>query len=108
LAQEGISVRVVDARFAKPLDGALMEECARRCKAVLTLEEGCLAGGFGSAVLEHLAAVDCMPTVFKRLGVPDLWVEHGTQAEQLAECGLDRASIASSARLALAAARAKG
>jgi len=107
LAKEGISVRVVDARFAKPLDGALMEETAQRCAAVLTLEEGCLAGGFGSAVLEHLARAGQVPKAFRSLGVPDAWVEHGTPAELLADCGLDSASIAESARQALAAARGK-
>ncbi|MES2201343.1 MAG: 1-deoxy-D-xylulose-5-phosphate synthase [candidate division FCPU426 bacterium] len=93
LAGEGIQVRVVDARFAKPLDEALFLECARNFDVVLTVEDANLSGGFGSGVLETLAAQGRVPKHFVRLGVPDEFVEHGTQDQLRQACGYDAAGI---------------
>ena len=98
LAADGLSLRVVDARFAKPLDGGLMEDCARRFDVLLTAEDGVVAGGFGTAVLEHLAGLGLVPAQFARLGVPDEFVEHGTPEQLRAQCGYDAAGIAAKAR----------
>ncbi len=102
LEAEGISARVVDARFAKPLDADLVADCARACPALLTVEEGNLAGGFGSAVLECLADQGIAVPALRRLGVPDRFIEHGTQAQLRAECGIDARGIAGAARALVA------
>jgi 1-deoxy-D-xylulose-5-phosphate synthase len=93
LAGQGIRLRVVDARFAKPLDEALFLECARHFELLLTAEDGVINGGFGSGVLEMLADKGSVPKHFVRLGVGDEFVEHGTP-EQLREgCGYDAPGI---------------
>jgi 1-deoxy-D-xylulose-5-phosphate synthase len=94
LAKDGLSLQVVDARFAKPLDAGLIEDCARRFDVLLTVEDGVVAGGFGTGVLEHLADRGMVPAHFARLGVPDLFVEHGTPEQLRAKCGYDAAGIA--------------
>jgi 1-deoxy-D-xylulose-5-phosphate synthase len=106
LEKEGIQARVVDARFAKPLDASLMADCARQCKAMVTIEEGTVVGGFGSAVLESLAHQNALPKVFEIMGVPDKPIEHGSPQALLAQCGLDVEGIVQAARRALAAAKA--
>jgi 1-deoxy-D-xylulose-5-phosphate synthase len=87
--QYGLRVGVVNARFVKPLDTATVLKAIEECSFVLTVEEGCLMGGFGSAVLE--AANDAgLPTAHvRRLGLPDRYVLHAERDEQLAEVGLD-------------------
>ena len=93
LASRGISVAVLNARFIKPLDAARIVALARRCGAVVTLEEHSAAGGFGSAVLEALAAAGVsVPT--RCLGIPDRLIEHGNPATILSSLGLDSAGIA--------------
>jgi 1-deoxy-D-xylulose-5-phosphate synthase len=93
LAAAGIQVRVVDARFAKPLDEALFLDCARNFDILVTVEDENIAGGFGSGVLELLADKGCVPKHFLRLGVGDEFIEHGTP-EQLRElCGYDTAGM---------------
>jgi 1-deoxy-D-xylulose-5-phosphate synthase len=78
LAEEGISAAVINGRFAKPLDAALIGEIARRARCVLTVEEGTKLGGFGSAVLETLSEMGIvLPT--KTLGLPDWYIEQGPQ-----------------------------
>ncbi|TLY32764.1 MAG: 1-deoxy-D-xylulose-5-phosphate synthase [Nitrospirae bacterium] len=79
LADEGISAAVVNARFVKPLDHALIAQVARQVKCLVTVEEGCRMGGFGSAVLEALSdqGIVHMPT--RVLGLPDKYVEQGPQ-----------------------------
>jgi 1-deoxy-D-xylulose-5-phosphate synthase len=91
-AAERLGATVANMRFAKPLDTALVLQLARGHDAVVTLEEGCLAGGAGSAVLEALsmAGVD---TPVLRLGLPDEFVEHGDPATLHALFGLDAAGI---------------
>ena len=79
-------------RFAKPLDVALVTELARSHEAIVTVEEGCLMGGAGSAVLEALAAAGLQTPVLN-LGLPDEFIEHGDPAKLLALCGLDAAGI---------------
>jgi len=80
--EENISVGVVNARFVKPLDRALLLSHAACIPLLVTMEDHVLAGGFGSAVLEALQEADC-PTGVERIGWPDKFVEHGTNAEVL-------------------------
>jgi 1-deoxy-D-xylulose-5-phosphate synthase len=107
LAAEGIAVSVVDARFVKPLDEELVVRESRRARRVVTVEEGCLPGGFGSAVLETLERHGLVAEgiLVRRLGIPDAFITHGDQAAQRAELGIDRDGIARACR-ELAAARA--
>ena len=81
LRGKGISAAVVNARFAKPLDSELILPLARRIGRVLTIEENVLAGGFGSAVLEMFEEHGEHPHNFRRIGIRDVFVEHGSQAE---------------------------
>ncbi|MFC6222615.1 1-deoxy-D-xylulose-5-phosphate synthase [Hymenobacter artigasi] len=97
LAAEGFSVGHYDMRFCKPLDEEMLRDVAHRYRAIVTVEDGCLPGGFGSAVLEFLADHGFqLPVV--RLGIPDRVVEHGTQDELYKECGFDAAGIAQAVR----------
>lgn len=82
----------VDLRFAKPLDEALLLDIARSHRRLITLEDGVLQGGVGSAVLEVLADHG-VPTPTRRLGIPDRFIEHGTVPQLYALCGLDTAAI---------------
>lgn len=92
LAAKGISAAHYDLRFAKPLDEVMLHEVFGKFKKVITVEDGCLQGGVGSAILEFMADNDYKCTV-KRLGIPDKYIEHGTQPELWAECGYDAAAI---------------
>lgn len=92
LKLEGISVAVYDARFAKPLDENMLHEIFQKFDRVITLEDGCLMGGFGSAVLEFVADNGYSNRIH-RLGIPDKVIEHGEQMELYAECGYDVAGI---------------
>ncbi|MDR4473939.1 MAG: 1-deoxy-D-xylulose-5-phosphate synthase [Nitrospira sp.] len=78
LAQEGISAAVVNARFAKPLDTELILKTAKNVRCLVTVEEGCKMGGFGSAVLETLSEAGLMLRT-KVLGLPDWYIEQGPQ-----------------------------
>ncbi|MDR2862621.1 MAG: hypothetical protein LBV54_01905, partial [Puniceicoccales bacterium] len=78
----GISVGIVNARFAKPLDTALLEQHAAQAKLIVSLEDHVLAGGFGSGVLEVLQEQPLLPGIV-RIGWPDEFVEHGTSPEEL-------------------------
>jgi 1-deoxy-D-xylulose-5-phosphate synthase len=82
-----------DMRYVKPLDEALLHHIFSKFNKVITIEDGCIQGGFGSAVLEFMADHGYSATV-KRLGIPDRVVEHGEQRELHAECGFDPAGIA--------------
>jgi 1-deoxy-D-xylulose-5-phosphate synthase len=92
LLKRGISAGVVNARFVKPIDEEMITAEAVRTGRILTVEEGSLQGGFGSAVLEVLESRG-VHAVVKRQGIPDSFVEHGTQAELLSELGLDAEGI---------------
>ncbi|MCK9230262.1 MAG: 1-deoxy-D-xylulose-5-phosphate synthase [Syntrophales bacterium] len=94
LAERGIDVSVVNSRFVKPLDEKLVCEVAADTGRVVTVEENVLMGGFGSAVLELYQERGCMPAVMKRLGIPDRFIEHGTQKELRERCGIDAGGIA--------------
>ncbi|MBG6081602.1 1-deoxy-D-xylulose-5-phosphate synthase [Rubrivivax gelatinosus] len=96
-AAEKLGATVVDMRFVKPMDEALVLEMARRHEALVTVEEGCVMGGAGSAVLECLAAAGATTPVLQ-LGIPDRFVEHGDPAKLLSMLGLDAAGIEASIR----------
>jgi 1-deoxy-D-xylulose-5-phosphate synthase len=91
-AAEKLDATVANMRFAKPLDVELVLELARTHEALVTVEEGCLPGGAGSAVMEALQAAGVNVPVLA-LGLPDSFIEHGDPAKLLAQCGLDAAGI---------------
>ncbi len=91
-AGASLGATVADMRFAKPLDAELVLELARTHDGLVTVEEGCVAGGAGSAVLECLAAAGVLVPVLQ-LGLPDVFTEHGDPAKILALCGLDASGI---------------
>jgi 1-deoxy-D-xylulose-5-phosphate synthase len=95
--EHGLRVGVVNARFVKPLDRPTMLKAIEECQFVLTVEEGCLAGGFGSAVLEAANDAGLSTAHVRRLGLPDRFVLHAERDEQLAEVGLDIDGITRSA-----------
>ena len=95
--QYGLRVGVINARFVKPLDRPTVLKAVEECGFVLTVEEGCLPGGFGSAVLEAVNEAGLPTTHIRRLGLPDRFVLHAERDEQLAEVGLDVAGIAQAA-----------
>lgn len=97
LADEGLAVGVVDARFAKPLDEELILQRAA-LGPIVTVEENVLAGGFGAGIVELLQERDVCTGGVRRLGIPDRFVSHGNQARLWAEVGIDAASIAAAAR----------
>lgn len=97
-AAEALDATVVNMRWAKPLDTALLLEVAARHDALVTLEEGAIMGGAGSAVMEALAAAKVVVPVLQ-LGLPDVFIEHGDPAKLLSLQGLDAEGI----RLAIAA-----
>jgi 1-deoxy-D-xylulose-5-phosphate synthase len=109
LAADGLAVTVVDPRFVKPLDAALVCAEAARARRVVTVEEACLAGGFGAACLEAFEAAGLLREglAVRRLGLPDAFVTHGDPAKQRAELGIDAEGIAAACR-ALAGGRARG
>lgn len=89
LHQEGLDVGVINARFLKPLDQETLVRAVRECGFVVTVEEAALAGGFGSALLEAAADADVDASRVHRLGIPDVYVEHGERDELLADLGMD-------------------
>ncbi len=92
LADQGLSIAVVDARFIKPLDTELLLEQAAKVPLVVTAEENALQGGFGSAVLELLAEAGLAVKTL-HIGIPDQFVEQGTQAELRRQLGIDAEGI---------------
>jgi 1-deoxy-D-xylulose-5-phosphate synthase len=76
LAEKGISVNLINARFAKPLDEDLITRTAQSCKRLVTIEDNCINGGFGSAVMELLED-NKIEAEFLRAGIPDEFIEHG-------------------------------
>ncbi len=93
-----LNATVVNMRFAKPLDEALVLELAKTHGAFVTVEEGCLAGGAGSAVMELLQR-EALSTPVLALGLPDVFTEHGDSAKILSQLGLDAAGIAASIKV---------
>jgi 1-deoxy-D-xylulose-5-phosphate synthase len=101
LAGEGISVGVLNARFVKPLDRDLIVAKAAAAGKVLTVEEGVLAGGFGSGVLELFSDEGLHSLKTARMGIPDIFVEHGSRGELMSDLGLTAKGIADRARALL-------
>ena len=92
LKQSGASVAHYDMRFVKPLDETLLHEVFSKFNKVITIEDGCLMGGFGSAVIEFMIDQKYTSEVV-RLGIPDEYIHHGTQQELWADCGFDKDGI---------------
>jgi 1-deoxy-D-xylulose-5-phosphate synthase len=97
LEKEGINPAHYDLRFVKPLDEALLHEVFQKFDRIITVEDGCLQGGMGSAVIEFMTDNGYAAKV-KRLGIPDRIVEHGEQIELHRECGFDPEGIAEAVR----------
>lgn len=95
--EHGLRVGVINARFAKPLDAATILKSVEECGFVLTVEEGVLAGGFGSTVLEAANESGLATRHVRRAGLPDRFIMHAERDEQLAEAGLDVDGIVAAA-----------
>lgn len=98
LQTEGIPIRVINARFVKPLDAELLCGAAEKFRKVLTVEENALMGGFGSAVLELFAQRGLTGVTVRRLGIPDEFAQHATQKELRRMYGIDAEGIAAAVR----------
>ena len=94
LAKEGLNVAVINARFIKPLDDALIEQYCRPGSRIITVEEGSLAGGFGAAVMERVQQLGINEVLFHRIGIPDEYVHHGAQDILRAQYDLHAEGIA--------------
>ena len=92
IAAETLDASVADMRFVKPIDAELIIELARTHDLLVTLEDGAIQGGAGSAVLEVLAQAGVHSNVLI-LGIPDRYIDHASPSEQYADCGLDVAGI---------------
>ncbi|WP_296698512.1 1-deoxy-D-xylulose-5-phosphate synthase [Algoriphagus sp.] len=97
LKKEGLNPAHYDMRFVKPLDEEMLHEVFGKFKKVITIEDGCLMGGFGSAILEWMMDHGYQSQI-KRLGIPDAVIEHGEQMELHKECGFDPEGIAEAVR----------
>jgi 1-deoxy-D-xylulose-5-phosphate synthase len=93
LEKQGINPAHYDLRFAKPLDEEMLHEVFANFSKIVTVEDGCIQGGIGSAVLEFMADNNYSAEV-RRLGIPDEIVEHGEQLDLHKECGFDAEGIA--------------
>ena len=103
LTAEGIEVDLYDARFAKPIDSALLKTLVSKGIPILTVEDHSIRGGFGSCVLEACNEHGLDARQIHRLAMPDSWVYQAERSEQLAEVGLDASSIASKVRALISA-----
>ena len=92
LKEQGQSVTHYDMRFLKPIDEDILQKVGSTCRRIVTVEDGVIRGGLGSAVLEYMAEHDLHPQVI-RLGLPDHFVEHGTPEELYHLVGLDAENI---------------
>jgi 1-deoxy-D-xylulose-5-phosphate synthase len=101
LEKKGINIAHYDMRFVKPIDEILLHEVFGKFKKVITVENGCIQGGMGSAVLEFMSDNNYQAEV-KRLGIPDKFIEHGTQAELYEECFFDDKAIVTTVKSLLA------
>jgi 1-deoxy-D-xylulose-5-phosphate synthase len=98
LHDEGLDFGVINARFVKPLDTETILRAVANSPVVITVEEGTLMGGFGSAVLEAASDAGLDTSRVRRLGIPDQFIEHGERAELLADLGLDEKGILATCR----------
>jgi 1-deoxy-D-xylulose-5-phosphate synthase len=92
LTKDGFSVAHYDMRFAKPIDELILHEVFAKFDKIITIEDGCIIGGMGSAVIEFMADNNYSAKII-RLGIPDKYIHHGTQEELHIECGFDKKSI---------------
>ncbi len=90
--KEGISVAHYNMRFVKPLDKKLLKKILQKFNSIITIEDGCVSGGFGSAILEFISMNNYVAKV-KMLGIPDKFIDHGSQEELYKECLYDTKSI---------------
>lgn len=97
LEKDSVNVAHYDMRFLKPLDGELLHEVGKKFKYVITVEDGTILGGLGSAVMEFMNENSYHPRV-KRLGIPDRFIDHGSQEELQKECGFDIQGIVDAVR----------
>ncbi len=93
LAKKNVSATVINARFIKPLDEALLAEVFGTIKKVVTIEDGALEGGFGSAVLEFMERASIKDVKIRRFGIPDKFIEHGKRSELFAKYNLTPQAI---------------
>ncbi len=100
LLADGIHAEVINMRFIKPLDKELLDEIAARFDKVVTLEESTLTGGFGSGVLEYFSEKNYKKDIL-RIGLPDKFVDHGTQEELHKILGIDPDGIIEKVKLFL-------
>lgn len=98
LQSEGLQPGHYDMRFVKPLDEKLLHAIVNKYDKIITVEDGCIMGGFGSAVLEFLADNNYNHIQVKRLGIPDRFIEHGSQQELWHECNYDAQAIVEAVR----------
>jgi len=98
LAEQGISATVVNCRFVKPLDVDLISALAREIPRIITVEENVRQGGFGSAVLEGLSDQGITGFRLECIGIPDIFVEHGSQKMLRSKYGIDASSIVNAAK----------
>jgi 1-deoxy-D-xylulose-5-phosphate synthase len=99
LREQGLDFGVINARFIKPLDTETILHVIQTMPLVVTVEEGALAGGFGSAVMEAACDAGISAAHVRRLGIPDRYIEHGERGELLADLNLDTAGIARTCQL---------
>lgn len=92
LSKIGVSVAHYDMRFVKPLDEIMLHEVFTKFKYIISVEDGCVMGGFGSAVIEFMADQKYQADM-TRLGIPDKYIHHGTQKELWSDCGFDAKGI---------------
>ena len=90
--KQGVSVAHYDMRFLKPIDTEILRQVGEKFKYVVTLEDGCVSGGLGSAVVEYMSENGYNPTT-KVMGIPDKFIEHGTPEELYRVCGMDKDSV---------------
>ena len=93
-AEAGVSVAHYDMRFLKPIDADILREVGENYKYIVTLEDGTVKGGLGSAVVEYMAQNGYTPRI-KVMGIPDSFVEHGTPQQLYKICGMDADSVLS-------------
>jgi 1-deoxy-D-xylulose-5-phosphate synthase len=96
LLENGVSAAHYDMRFVKPIDEVMLHEIFGKFDRVITVEDACIQGGFGSAVIEFMAD-NGYAALVKRLGIPDRWIEHGEQKELYDECGYGLTGITETA-----------
>ena len=89
----GLNPTIINARFIKPIDTEMIENIAKKHKFILTLEDGSIAGGFGSSILEYFSSVNNNEIEVLIHGIPDKYIDHGTQAELYEELQLNAEGI---------------